>query len=431
MYALLDGNNFYVSCERVFQPALKGQAVMVLSNNDGCVISRSEEAKALGIRMGVPFFQVRHLVDAGQLVALSANFALYGDMSDRMMSLAAGMGPQQEVYSIDECFIDLHGVRDITRRAWAIRERIGRGIGIACCVGIAPTKTLAKLANHVAKEAERKPGSYPPELMRVCNLAELGAGKLQHVLQATAVGEVWGVGRRLSKRLQAMGIHTAQDLASVPPALVRKHFGVVLERTVLELNGMACMALDLQPQPRQQVACTRSFGQSVTDLPPLLEAVSAFAASAATKLRSQGLLAGQLHVFAHTSPHRPGPRFYRSAQVQLEPPASDTARLVEAAVRGMRSIYAPGYQLIKAGVILQDLSPAHQQQAALFGPGQAHGRGALMQTLDVINQRWGKHMIHVGSAGQTGSDDGSWRMKQAHRTPRYTTRLDEVPVCKC
>lgn len=250
MFALLDGNNFYVSCERVFRPSLKGVPVVVLSNNDGCAIARSEEAKALGIKMGAPYFQIKHLHDQAGLVALSANFTLYGDMSDRMMGLAAGLGPEQEIYSIDECFINLKGVRGVTRRAWAIRDRILRGIGITTCVGIAPTKTLAKLANHVAKDAERKPGSYPPHLAHVCNLAELSPMMLEHVLKQTLVGDVWGVGRRIAKQLAEHNICTALDLSRMPPAMARKHFSVVLERTVLELQGRSCISMELAPPPQ-------------------------------------------------------------------------------------------------------------------------------------------------------------------------------------
>lgn len=432
MFALLDGNNFYVSCERVFRGTLKGRPVIVLSNNDGCAIARSDEAKALGIKMGTPFFQIEHMVQEHGLVALSANFALYGDMSDRMMSLAAGMGPEQEVYSIDECFISLAGVPDMTRRARAIRDRVLRGVGIPCCVGLAPTKTLAKLANHVAKDAERKPGSFPAELAQVCNFAELAPAQQRNILQSTAVGDVWGVGRRIAKRLAELGILTALDLARMPAKHAREQFSVVLERTVLELNGIACIELELQPPPKQQIACTRSFGHAITELHPLMEAVSEFASRAAEKLRRDAQHAAQLHVFAHTSPHRPGPRFYRSAAIQLEPPTSDTARLVNAAVQGIQRIYEPGYKLSKAGVILMDLCPAKLQQPGLFldDPLEPSDRSGLMETLDAINNRWGKGVIHMASTGQGDRTPGSWRMRQERRTPCYTTRLDDVPIAR-
>ena len=252
MYALVDGNNFYVSCERVFRPSLDGRPVVVLSNNDGCAIARSNEAKTLGIKMGAPWFQIRHMEETEGLVALSANFTLYGDMSDRMMSLAAGLGPVQEVYSIDESFISLQGVRgDLTKRSRAIRERIDRWVGIPCGIGIGPTKTLAKLANHVAKTVERKPGSYPAELAQVCNLAQLPPTERDAVLHATDVAEVWGVGRKIAAQLKVAGIETVLDLARLDPATVRRRWSVVLERTVRELQGMPCIGLDDQPPPKK------------------------------------------------------------------------------------------------------------------------------------------------------------------------------------
>lgn len=427
MFALLDGNNFYASCERVFRPCYKGVPLVVLSNNDGCAVARSEEAKALGIKMGAPYFQFKHLHDEAGLVALSANFALYGDMSDRMMSLAAALGVDQEVYSIDECFLSLDGVPDVTMRAWKIRDRILRGIGIATCIGIAPTKTLAKFANHVAKDAERKPGSYPAELAQVCNLAEQPPERLQDLLERTPVEEIWGVGRRIGKSLAALGVHTAWQLATMPPAMARAHFGVVLERTVRELQGISCIELDTDPAPKQQIACTRSFGQPVTDLEPLLEAVSTFAQRAAEKLRAQGSRAGSVHVFARSSPFRPNDEpFSRGATVQLVPPSSDTTVLVEAAMRGIREIYEPGYRLAKAGVLLIDLAPETLEQPSLLDeppPGSGRDRSALMEAVDAINSKWGKGSVSVGSAVHVGG----WGMRQQRKTPNYTASVENMP----
>lgn len=430
MFALVDGNNFYVSCERVFRPALIGRPVIVLSNNDGCAIARSDEAKALGVRMGQPWFEIRHLADTDGLVALSANFALYGDMSDRMMSLAAGLGPTQEIYSIDESFIGLHGVRDVTRRAWAVRERIEQWIGIPCGVGIAPTKTLAKLANHVAKSAERKPGSYPAKLARVCNFAELSPLEMQLVLESTPVTEIWGVGKRIGAALVEGGIWNAQLLRLLDPATVRRRWSVVLERTVLELQGQSCIKLDDAPAPKQMIACTRSFGRPVTDLPPLIEAVSAFATRAAEKLRKQDGRASQIQVFAHTSPHREGPRFSRSILVPLVRPTADTRLLVEAAAAGMRAIYLPGFNLIKAGVILMDLvgPDVHQDELAFEDP-PVRDLGPLMSALDGLNARYGKGTVHVASTGQTRANQ-DWSMRQERRTPRYTTEWSELPTAR-
>jgi len=429
MFALLDGNNFYVSCERVFRPSLKGKPVVVLSNNDGCAIARSEEAKALGIKMGMPFFQIEHLIETSGLVALSANFALYGDMSNNMMSLAAGMGSEQEVYSIDECFIGLRGVRDVTRRAWAIRERINRGIGIPCCVGIGPTKTLAKLANHVAKDAERKPGSYPEKFAKVCNYTELSPMMQEHILRNTGVGDVWGVGKRIAKKLVEQGVVTAYQLSKIPHRMLREQFSVVLERIVLELQGISCIDLELQPPPKQQIACTRSFGQSITQQHDLLGAVSEFASRAGEKLRKGQQHAAQLYVFAHTSPYREGPSFYRGATLALNPPTADTARLIEAAVTGIQRIYEPGFLLAKAGVILQDLCPASLQQGDLIS-NDAPDRSLLMKTIDSINARYGKGTVNIAGTGMVQQAHSKWRAKQVRRTPNYTTNLDEVPVCR-
>ena len=431
MYALVDGNNFYVSCERVFRPSLDGRPVVVLSNNDGCAIARSNEAKALGIKMGAPWFQIRHMEETEGLVALSANFTLYGDMSDRMMSLAAGLGPVQEVYSIDESFISLQGVRgDLTKRSRAIRERIDRWVGIPCGVGIGQTKTLAKLANYIAKTAERKPGSYPAELAQVCNLTTLPAQDLDDVLAATLVEEVWGVGRKIGTQLHEGGIHTVLDLIRMDPATIRRRWSVVLERTVRELQGMQCIDLDDAPAPKKEIACTRSFGQAITELPPLVEAVSEFASRAAEKMRKQGSLASQLLVFAHTSPFRPGPRFNRSIVVPLRRPTADTGKLVWAAAVGMRRMYEPGYKMAKAGVMLLDLVPGSVLQGELdLEEEDQRDRTKLMVALDTLNGRYGKGTVHSASTGGTNKGK-DWGMKQERRTPNYTTKWEDVPVAR-
>ncbi|WP_404299100.1 Y-family DNA polymerase [Alicycliphilus denitrificans] len=430
MFALVDGNNFYVSCERAFRPSLEGLPVVVLSNNDGCAIARSNEAKALGIKMGQPWFEIQHMQHQHGLVALSANFALYGDISDRMMSLAAGLGPTQEIYSIDESYIGgLDGIRDLTQRAGAVRERILQWVGIPCCIGIAETKTLAKLANHIAKDAERKPGSYPADLARICNLTEQPGERRRKLLQATAVADVWGVGRRIAAQLAEGGILTAWELTQLDAGTVRRRWSVVLERTVRELQGQSCIALEAAPAPKQTIACTRSFGRTVRELPPLLEAVSEFATRAAEKLRMQDGRAGQLQVFIHTSPHRPGPRFYRSTILPLQPTA-DTRRLVAAATAGLRAIYEPGHDLVKAGVMLLDITGPELGQAALpldEPANRDHRR--LMSAMDAINERFGKGTVHVASTGQTKSAK-TWGMRQERRTPRYTTEISEVPLAR-
>lgn len=434
MFALVDGNNFYVSCERVFRPSLQGLPVVVLSNNDGCAIARSDEAKALGIKIGQPYYQFRDLERASNLVCLSANFELYGDMSDRMMSLAAGLGPLQEIYSIDESFIgDLDGIPDLTRRAWAICTRIDKWIGIPTCIGLAPTKTLAKLCNHVAKDAERKPGNYPKELARVCNWIELTREQQIDLLRRTPAGNVWGIGRRIAAKLAEQGILTALDVARMPTVKARDEWNVLLERTVRELQGISCISLEQAPAPKQQIACTRSFGHPITTLPPLIEAVSEFASRAAEKLRYGNQRAGAVQVFVHTSPFRPGPRFNKSATIQLHPPTSDTTLLVNAVVAGLRRIYEPGFLLAKAGVMLLDLCSATTQLQSdlLFeAPCTKRDHNQLMEVVDRINARYGKSTVHVASTGHTQKDGAGWRMRQERRTPRYTTQQGEMPIAR-
>lgn len=431
MFALVDGNNFYVSCERAFRPSLIGRPVVALSSNDGCAIARSNEAKALGIKMGAPWFQIKHLQAAAGLVALSANFPLYGDMSDRMMSIAAGLGPTQEIYSIDESFIGLDGIRgDLTKRSRAVRDRILQWTGLPCGIGIGPTKTLAKLANHIAKTAERKPGSYPEELAIVCNLASLAAPDLDALLAATDVGAVWGVGRRIGEQLQDAGVKTVLDLTRMSTATVRSRWSVVLERTVRELQGEPCISLEEAPPAKQQIACTRSFGQPVTELPDLIEAISEFASRAAEKLRGQFALAGLIQVFAHTSPFRPGPRFSKSVVIPLRRPTADSRLLVQAAVSGVEQIYQPGYQLSKAGVMLLDLMPDSVAQGELdFEPEEARDRSKLMMAMDCINDRFGRGTVHVGSAVGAGAPR-DWSMRQERLTPQYTTKWSDLPVAR-
>lgn len=431
MYALVDGNNFYVSCERVFRPSLEGRPVVVLSNNDGCAIARSNEAKAIGVAMGAPWFQIKHLAQQSGLVALSANFELYGDMSDRMMSLAAGLGHAQEIYSIDESFVELSGIHgDLVERAHKVRSRILQWVGIPCCVGIGRTKTLAKLANHIGKMAERKPGSYPSHLAQVCNLEAMSPEERNAIFVATPVQEVWGVGRQISRRLQSGGIQTVQDLIRLDPATVRSHWSVVLERTVRELQGMPCIDLEHNPPAQKEIATTRSFGHPVLELHQLAEAVTEFASRAAEKLRQQNGLANQVLVFIRTSPFRPDPQYSRSVTTPLRRPSADTAHIAKAALDGLQRIFQPGYTYAKAGVMLWDLQQEGQQQCELDLEGDNQkDRSRLMSALDELNQRYGKGTLHMASAGVEGNKR-VWSMKQACRTPRYTTRWDDLPVAR-
>jgi DNA polymerase V len=433
MLALVDGNNFYVSCERMFRPDLLGRPVVVLSNNDGCAIARSNEAKDLGIKMGAPWFKIRHMEESAGLVGLSANFELYGDMSDRMMTFAAALGHQQEVYSIDECFLDMSGIPgDLVLRSRKIRSRILRATKIPTCIGIAPTKTLAKLANHIAKNAERKPGSYPSQHAQVCHLGAVNAIEFQALLQATEVGEVWGVGRRIEAQLRQAGIHTAWELAQMNPGAVRSRWSVVLEKTVRELQGTPCFTFEDQPPPKQQIACTRSFGRPVTDLVALQEAITAFACRAAEKLRQQGSHAGVLMAFIRTSLFREQDEQYSGYRMfKLLEPTSDSARLTQGALAVLQAIYKPGFNYAKAGVMLMELSPASRQQFTLdLGPEPDENRWRLMSAMDGLNRRFGKGAVTLATAG-VASAPKLWAMKQERLTPRYTTRWDELLTINC
>ena len=433
MYALVDGNNFYVSCERAFRPSLNSRPVVVLSNNDGCAIARSNEAKALGIKMGTPWFQIRHLEEEAGLVALSANFALYGDLSDRMMSLAAGLGHRQEVYSIDESFVDLTGIRgNLGERSRKVRQRILEWTGVPCGIGIGPTKTLAKLANFIAKAAERKPGSYPEQHARVCDLGSITAQELDSLLANTQVGEVWGVGRRIGAQLNEEGITTVLDLKRLDPATVRRRWSVVLERTVRELNGMPCIGFDEQPAAKKEIACTRSFGHPVVHLNHLQEAITEFTGRAAEKLRSQKSQTRQVLCFIRTSPFRVNEAQYsRSIVVKLPRPTNDTVELTQAALRGLQAIYRSGYLYAKAGVMLLDLSPQERCQLELpiHAPVPGRNKGKLMPAIDEINRRYGRGTVMLASAGLEGNHR-VWSMRQERMSPGYTTRWDELAVAR-
>lgn len=434
MFALVDGNNFYVSCERVFRPSLLGRPVVVLSNNDGCAISRSNEAKALGIAMGAPWFKIRQEMPDAGVVALSANFCLYGDMSNRMAAIAAGLGPTQEIYSIDESFVGMFGVPgDLVARGQVVRERILQWIGIPVGIGFGSTKTLAKLANHVAKSADRKPGSYPAKFARVCDLAALPPEELASVLAATEVGDIWGIGRRLSAQLEADGLTTALHLAHMDPAVARRRWSVVVERTVRELQGFSCIGLDDVPSPKQEIACTRSFGRPITTLRELTEAVSEFAGRAAEKLRKQGGVAGQVLAFIHTSPfRRQDAQYSRSVTMPLRRPTADTGALVSSAVRGLEAIFRPGFNYAKAGVMLLDLQPGSVEQGELDLDTSEPGRAKLMGAIDTLNDRFGRGTVAVASAGLSGKSGDKRRfvMRQDLKTPNYTTSWRELPTAR-
>ncbi len=418
MFALIDGNNFFVSCERVFNPALEGRPVVVLSNNDGCVVARSAEVKALGIKMGMPFFQIRDLVKRHGIVAFSSNYVLYGDMSARMMQVAGSFAPRQEIYSIDETFLDLTGLSgDYTELGQRIRRQVKQWVGLPVGVGIAPSKTLAKIANHLAKTN--------PVFAGVCELAALSQQEQDRLLNALPVGEVWGVGRRLAPKLEQIGIVSVKHLRDASPQRIRKLFGVTLERTVMELNGHHCLHLDDLPAVRQQIVCSRSFATRLTRLEDLMPAIAHHASRAAEKLRQQQCLAGSLQVFIQTAPHSEHtPQHAPACVLALPQPSDDTRVLIDMALRGLQQIFRPGFRYYKAGVMLLDIAPPAALTGDLFSAPAAPPNSALMQVLDQANRRFGKHTLRF--AASTARTE-QWRMRQEHKSPAYTTRWQDIP----
>ena len=334
--ALVDCNNFYVSCERVFRPDLAQVPLVVLSNNDGCVVSRSNEAKALGVKMGQPWFECKALAEQHGMLAMSSNYALYADMSNRVMQILSDFAPRHEVYSIDECFVDLTGLPQLRELSYAMRERVGQWTGIPVCVGIGPTKTLAKLANHVAKRHPRSRGVF--------NYNDLSDAQKSHLLQRIPVDEVWGVGRQLTRRLSQHGITTVLDLRDAHVATLRAEFGVVMEKTQRELQEIACIEMqDVQPA-RQQIICSRSFGQMVTELPVLQDALSTFVANACAKLRAQNSHAAVMQVFLQTNRFRRDlPQYMPSLAVPLPEPTDDTLEVNRWAHHLCHRMFKPEY----------------------------------------------------------------------------------------
>ena len=418
IFALVDCNNFYASCERVFNPGIVGRPVLVLSNNDGCVIARSQEAKDLGIKMGVPVFEVRAIIARHKIAVYSSNYALYGDMSNRVMKVLFRFTPSMEVYSIDEAFLDLSGftTRDISQYARDIRRTVGRWTGIPVSIGIGPTKTLAKLAGNAAKKIPAMGGVaalFDPDHQR-------------DALGATEVEDIWGIGRRHGRMLKAHGIHTALDLAGQPDPWVRSKMGVVGLRLVHELRGGSCLDLETQPKDKKSCRVSRSFAKGVTRREDLQSAVASFAERASEKLREAGLVAGAVTVFLHTNGFRTDQPQYRNATtLVLDPATNHGSAVIGAAMDGIEKIYRTGFSYKKAGVMMEGLSRASGTQLSLLAP-KTHQSTDAMKAFDAINRRFGSGTIRHG-ATMLGNN---WRMAQQHRSPRYTTCWEELATVR-
>lgn len=420
MFALVDVNSFYASCETAFRPDLKGLPVVVLSNNDGCVIARSAEAKKVGIKMGDPFFKLKDELRKHKVQVFSSNYALYADMSNRVMTTLEEMAPSVEIYSIDEAFMDLTGVRncmvleDFGRQ---VRARVLRDTHLTVGVGIAQTKTLAKLANHAAKKWSKTGG--------VVDLSNIDRQK--KLMALVPVEDVWGVGRRISKKLNAMGIITAKDLAEQSTWIIRKHFNVVLERTVRELRGEPCLELEEFAPVKQQIVCSRSFGNRISDYIEMRQAICAYAERAAEKLRQERQYCRQIGVFVRTSPHTVNETFYGNQAIgKLLTPSNDTRDIVRVAMEMLDRIWLEGHRYMKAGVMLGDFFSQGVAQLNLFDEYKPQANSeALMRVVDGLNQSGKAKLWFAGQGIQK-----SWAMKREMLSPAYTTRFSDLPVAR-
>jgi DNA polymerase V len=424
LFALVDVNNFYVSCERVFAPKLADVPMVVLSNNDGCAVARSAEVKALGVKMGTPWFQMKDLAKEHGIQAYSSNYTLYGDMSGRVVEVLRKFTPNLEVYSIDESFLQIETVlkqyADPTNLGQIIKQDVKDTTGLPVCVGIGASKTLAKLANHLAKKN--------PQFSGVCDISSMPKAMLYQWMAETAVGEVWGIGGKTAKKLKELKINSVFDLVQVSPQAMRQQFGVVIERICYELRGVSCLQLEEVAPAKQQIISSRSFGKPVTSMEELAESVATHAARGAEKLRSQKSVTGALTIFVQTNPHKPfEPQHHQSVTVVLSDPSDNTLTLTSAALKGLKQIYKTGFKYKKAGVILNLLADKPTMQQSLFDDMEVKGKSAgLMKAMDSINSRFGNAAIKTAASG-TKQD---WQMRSGNRSPNYTTQWDELPVAR-
>ncbi|WP_313025569.1 Y-family DNA polymerase [Pseudomonas lopnurensis] len=413
VYALIDCNSFYCSCERIIQPSLKRRPVVVLSNNDGCIIARTPEVKALGIQMGAPYFQVRDQLAAAGVVVRSSNYTLYADMSNRVMRIIADMVPQVEVYSIDECWADLTGVQDREVLGRAVRARLLREIGMPVGVGISTTKTVTKLANWAAKRWSATGG--------VVDLTD--PARQQKLLRLAPVNEVWGVGRRSASKLAALNISTAWDLAQFNMATLRKTFGVTMERTARELRGVHCLSMNEGPPPKQAICSSKMFGHKLRDLDPIRQALASYVSRAAEKLRDQASLAGALQVSLQTQVYNLDlPRYANAVSIALPAPTDDTRELLRVALAGLEQIYRPGFAYSKCSILLMDLSQRGEVTGDLFAPRPRPGSDRLMSIMDEINQQKGRGTIRIARVPAAPS----WGMRREMLSLRATTEWGEL-----
>ena len=416
MIALADCNNFYASCERVFQPLLEGKPIVVLSNNDGCVIARSNEAKELGIRMGAPAFEMKKIFNRNRVHVFSSNFALYGDLSNRVMATMKEEVDNMEIYSIDESFLDFSAVHLLEEKAVEIRQKVQQWTGIPVSIGVGPTKVLAKVANHVAKKQTKK---------GVFVLKDYE--KVRRVLNKFPVHELWGVGRKYARFLQDRGIHTALQLVNTHEGWVRSNLTVSGLKLVKELKGIACFPIEEYPLRKKNICTARSFGMDVHTFEELREAIGAYANTCAAKLRKEKSCISTVSVFINTNPFKYAEGQYNGyRKIQLDTPTNDSMEIVKAAIVGLRAIYRKGYAYKKAGVIVSEVVPQEQVQLSLFDSVNRTKRNQLMRALDQINARIGRDKVRLAVQGF----DRKWRLKQERLSPCYTTRFADILTVK-
>ncbi|MCC9168644.1 Y-family DNA polymerase [Pontibacter harenae] len=415
LYALVDCNSFYCSCERVFNPALNHRPVVVLSNNDGCVIARTNEAKELGIPMGEPYFKIRNLVESGQVHAFSSNYELYGDMSDRVMETLARFTPNIEVYSIDESFLDLGDFygRDIFEYASEIKRTVGKWTGIPVSIGVAPTKALAKVANKLAKKSRKANGV----------LVLTNPYHLQKALEATKIEDVWGIGGQYARFLRKRGINTAYDFTQLSENWVRQHMTVVGVRLLKELRGESCLELEEVTPPKKGICTSRSFGKKVNSFDELQEATASYAAKCARKLRQQKSCANLITVFAHTNSFSENePQYYGSKTIALPVATSSDIELIHYADIALKAIYRDGYWYKKSGVIVTGIIPEDNIQLGLLDTVDREKHARLMGVIDGMTDRFGRGKVKVATQGL----DNSWQLRSDYLSPCYTTRIGEI-----
>ena len=415
--ALIDCNNFYASCERIFNPRLIGKPIVVLSNNDGCIITRSAEAKELGIKMGEPYFKAKKIIDKNNVRVFSSNYSLYGDISQRVMETLARFASDVEIYSIDEAFLGLNGFEnyELSKYCQYIRRTIKQWVGIPVSIGVSTTKTLSKIANNLAKKNKEYDG--------VCILKSWF--DINEALKLTSIEDVWGIGRRLSVFLKKYKINTAYDFTQLDKGWIRKNMGVVGEKTFLELCGVSCIELELIPSDKKSCCVSRSFSKPVEKIDDLEESVSSYGTRVAEKIREEGLVAESMSIFVLTNYfNRKEKQYSNSIKLQLPYPTNNSIKIVKRALEGIKKIYRQGYRYKKAGVILYGLTKAKQTRGLLDYDRESSD--SIMNTLDRINERYGSSTIRLASEGV----DKSWGMRRESVSPCYTTRFDDLVEAK-